>query len=63
MNKHKRYLPEIQKRAVHLVLEHQANYRSEWAAMTSIADKIGCTLRNWVRRAEVDHGKRAGLTC
>ena len=65
MNKHKRYPPEIRERAVRLVLEHQENYRSEWAALTSIADKIGCTaetLRNWVRRAEVDQGKRAGLT-
>lgn len=65
MNKHKRYPPEIRERAVRLVLEHQETYRSEWAALTSIADKIGCTaetLRKWVRRAEVDQGKRAGLT-
>lgn len=65
MNKHKRYPPEIRERAVRLVLEHQENYRSEWAALTSIADKIGCTaetLRKWVRRTEVDQGKRAGLT-
>ena len=65
MNKHKRYSPEIRERAVRLVLEHQENYRSEWAALTSIADKIGCTaetLRKWVRRTEVDQGKRAGLT-
>ncbi len=65
MNRHKRYPPEIRERAVRLVLEHQENYRSEWAALTSIADKIGCTaetLRKWVRRAEVDQGKRAGLT-
>ena len=47
-----------------LVLEHQENYNSQWAALTSIADKIGCTaetLRKWVRRAEVDQGS-AGLT-
>lgn len=65
MNKHKRYPPEIRERAVRLVLEHQETYRSEWAALTSIADKIGCTaetLRKWVRRTEVDQGKRAGLT-
>ena len=65
MNRHKRYPPEVRERAVRLVLEHQENYRSEWAALTSIADKIGCTaetLRKWVRRAEVDQGKRAGLT-
>ena len=42
MNNHKRYPPEIRERAVRLVLEHQENYRSEWAALTSIADKIGC---------------------
>ena len=63
MNRHKRYPPEIRERAVRLVLEHQENYRSEWAALISIADKIGCTaetLRKWVRRAEVDQGKRAG---
>ncbi len=65
MNKHKRYPPEIRERAVRLVLEHQETYRSQWAALTSIADKIGCTaetLRKWVRRAEVDQGERAGLT-
>ena len=65
MNRHKRYPPEVRERAVRLVLEHQENYRSEWAALTSIAGKIGCTaetLRKWVRRAEVDQGKRAGLT-
>ena len=65
MNKHKRYPPEVRERAVRLVLEHQENYDSQWAALTSIAGKIGCTvetLRKWVRRAEVDQGKRAGLT-
>ena len=65
MNRHKRYPPEVRERAVRLVLEHQENYDSQWAALTSIAGKIGCTaetLRKWVRRAEVDQGKRAGLT-
>ena len=65
MNRHKRYPPEVRERAVRLVLEHQENYHSQWAALTSIAGKIGCTaetLRKWVRRAEVDQGKRAGLT-
>ena len=65
MNRHKRYPPEVRERAVRLVLEHQENYNSQWAALTSIAGKIGCTaetLRKWVRRAEVDQGKRAGLT-
>jgi transposase-like protein len=48
-----------------MVLEHREEYPSEWAAMGSIAAKIGCTtetLRKWVRQAEIDHGKRAGLT-
>ena len=65
MNTQKRYPPEVRERAVRLVLEHQENYDSQWAALTSIADKIGCTaetLRKWVRRTEVDPGKRAGLT-
>ncbi len=64
MKTYKRYPPEIRERAVRLLLEHQADYRSEWAAMTAIAEKMGCpaeTLRKWVRRAEVDQGKRAGL--
>ena len=65
MNKSKRYAPEVQERAVRLLREHQAEYESEWAAMESIAAKIGCTaetLRKWVRRSERDEGKRAGLT-
>jgi transposase len=48
-----------------LVLEHQAEHRSQWATIQSIAPKIGCTaeaLRLWVRHAERDTGKRPGLT-
>ena len=55
MNKH--YPPEIRERTVRLVHELQDNYRSEWAAVTSIVDKICCTaetLRHWVRQAQVD---------
>ena len=65
MSKSTRYSPEVQARAVRLVQEHRADYDSEWAAMESIAAKIGCTaetLRKWVRRTEVDAGHRAGLT-
>ncbi len=65
MNKSTRYSPEVRERAVRLVFEHQADYTSQWAAMTSIASKIGCTtetLRKWVRRSERDQGMRAGLT-
>jgi transposase-like protein len=48
-----------------MVFEHQREYESQWAAMASIASKIGCTaetLRKWVRQAERDSGQRAGLT-
>jgi len=48
-----------------MVFEHQGEYPSQWAAMESIAAKIGCTtetLRKWVRRSEVDQGRRAGTS-
>ena len=60
-----RFSPEVRERAVRLVREHQAEYATQWAAITSIASKIGCaaeTLRLWVRRAEQDTGQRPGLT-
>lgn len=65
MNKTTRYSPEVRERAVRMVFEHQADYDSQWAALNSIAAKIGCTaetLRKWVRRAERDQGLREGLT-
>jgi transposase-like protein len=65
MNKSARYSPEVRERAVRLVFEHQEEYPSQWAALESIAPKIGCTaetLRKWVRRAERDQGMREGLT-
>src|SRR6266481_2904656 len=64
-NTSKRYPVEVRERAVRLVFEHRDEYETKWAAMTSIAGKIGCsaeTLRGWVRRAEVDRGQRAGTT-
>ncbi len=60
-----RYSPEVRERAVRMLLEHQEEYDSQWAAMGSIASKIGCTtetLRKWVRQAERDIGRRPGLT-
>jgi len=65
MNKSNKYSPEIRERAVRMVQEHRADYPSLWAAIESIAPKIGCsahTLLEWVRRQEVDSGQRAGVT-
>jgi transposase len=61
----KSYSPEVRGRAVRMVQEHQGEHASQWAAIASIAAKIGCTaetLRLWVRQSERDQGKRAGLT-
>jgi transposase len=60
-----RYSPEVRERAVRLVREQGPEHASEWAAIASIAGKLGCTpetLRRWVRQAERDRGDRAGLT-
>jgi transposase len=63
--KGKRYPAEVRERAVRLVLEHRGEYESEWAALTSIAQKCGMTpetLRKWVRQTEIDGGRRPGIS-
>jgi transposase len=65
MSRKSRYSPEFRERAVHMLLEQQREYNSQWAAMTSVAGKVGCTaetLRKWVRQAEINQGKRAGMS-
>jgi transposase-like protein len=65
MNKSKKFSPEVRERAVRLVQEHRGEYPSLWAAVESIAPKIGCvpqTLLEWVKRREVDTGVRPGVS-
>ena len=65
MNKSNKFSPEVRERAVRMVQEHRADYPSLWAAIESIAPKIGCvpqTLNDWVKKAEVDSGKRPGVS-
>lgn len=64
MNKTKKFLPEVRDRAVRLVHEPRGEYPSLWAAVESIAPKIGCvlqTLLEWIKRVEVDTGVREGV--
>jgi transposase len=65
MGRKSKYPAEMRERAVRLVFEQQEQHESQWAAITSIASKMGCTpetLRKWVRQVERDAGKRPGLT-
>jgi len=65
MKKIPKYSPEVRERAVRMVQEHRGEYPSLWAAIESIAPKIGCvpqTLHGWVRQHEVDSGQTDGLS-
>ena len=59
-----KFSPEVRTRVVRMVLDHDGGHRSCWAAVVSISEKIGCvlqTLHEWVKKAEVDNGKRASM--
>ena len=62
--KSNRFSPEVRERAVRMVQDHRGEYASQWAAIESIAVKIGCasaTLHEWIRKSEIDTGKREGV--
>lgn len=65
MSRQNRFSQEVRERAVRMVAEHRSEYGSEWEAIRSIAEKIGCSaeaLRTWVRRTQVDAGEKPGMT-
>lgn len=65
MARKSKFSPEVKERAVRMVLEQEGRYGSRWETLRSIAGKIGCTaesLRKWVQQAEIDSGRRGGLS-
>ena len=65
MAKRPRFPAEVRERAVRLVYEQEKEHKSQWAAITAIAGKIGCsaqTLSSWIKRRDVDAGRRSGIT-
>ena len=59
-----KFAPEVRERVVWMVADHERDYPSRWAAVVSIAEEIGCvpqTLHEWMKKAEVDSGRRAGV--